>query len=116
MALCSMTTRKLDIPNEAGEWVEIRPISNAALREVRADARAAVGGEDSQDYGLELTQRLLRIAIVSWSYEPMPTDETIGDLDIAMTEWLARTLNEAAIVPLPSSSPSTDSSTETSKE
>lgn len=118
MALCSLTTRKLDIPHEPGQWVEIRPLSTAALREAIKQALEVVGGDDlNREYGYELTARMLRVAIVSWSYEPMPDDKTIADLDLKTTRWLSDQLSGGAEeVPLPITSPSTDSSQETETE
>lgn len=117
MALCSLTTRKLDIPHEPGQWVEIRPLSTAALREAIKQALEAVKGDDmDREYGYELTARMLRVAVVSWSYEPPPGPDTIADLDLRTTRWLADELQKGADeVPLPITSPSTESSTETAK-
>ena len=120
MALCSLTTRRIDIPHEPGEWVEVRPLSAKNLRVMDKAAKTAARGPDTvldeTEYGYELTTRMLDAAVVAWSYEPPVTPENLADLDLATTVWLSGELSTGAEIPLPSTPPSTASSPETAAE
>jgi hypothetical protein len=111
MALCSLSTRRLELPHEPGAWVEVRLLSANTVRKLDKDARA-IAGDDDSDYGYEVMGAMLKTAVVSWSYEAPVTLENIDDLDLATAAWVAGELGKGADVPLPSSPPSTTSSTE----
>jgi hypothetical protein len=119
MSLCSLTTRKLDIPHEAGEWIEIRPLSAKRLHLITLEAkrlsRDAVAADaiDTDAEGFALSSVMLREAIVSWSYDAPVTAENVDDLDIATTTWLMGEINGVIEVPLSSTPDSNASSTET---
>jgi len=116
MSLCSLTTRKLDVPGEDGQWIEIRPLSAKRLHvitlEAKKQARAALEAdpEDSDAEGYALSSLMLGEAIVDWSYDAPVDSEHIDDLEIGTTTWLVGEMNKGAEVPLPSSLPSTESS------
>ena len=119
MSLCSLTTRKLDIPGEDGQWIEIRPLSAKRLHiitlEAKRLAKAAMEADetDVDAEGYALSALMLGEAVVSWSYDAPVSQDNIDDLEISTTTWLVEQMNKAADVPLPISSPSTDSSTVT---
>jgi hypothetical protein len=120
VALCSLTTRRLDVPHEPGEWVEVRPLSAKNLRVMDKAAKTAARGPDAvldeTEYGYELTTRMLDAAIVAWSYGAPVSPENVADLDLATTVWLSGELSNGADVPLPSTPPLTESSPETAAE
>ena len=119
MSLCSLTTRKLDIPHEAGEWIEIRPLSAKRLHTITLEAKrvareaASADEMDTDAEGFALSSVMLREAIVSWSYDAPVTQDTVDDLDIATTTWLVGAINGVTEIPLPSTPDSNESSTET---
>jgi len=112
MALCSLTTRKLDVPGEEGQWVEIRPLSTRVMRDVEAGARETAG-EDAVAYGYAVADGLLVAGVVAWSYDAPVNTENVADLDMATAMWLVEQIvpGEAG-VPLVTSSPSTIALTE----
>ena len=63
-------TKKLDLPHEPGEWVEIRPLSWRQVNAIR----------DIDDEN-EITCYVLSQAIVGWSYGEPVTPETLDRLD-----------------------------------
>jgi hypothetical protein len=92
MALLKPTQKKLDIPNEPGEWVEIRRLSS-------------LDGLDMDEMGKGRVARLMELGryflagIVRWSYpEPVTLDaiagkpnengDREGGMDKAMSLWL----------------------------
>jgi len=100
MALLKPTTRRLDIPHEPGEWVEIRRLS-------------ALGGLDPDEMGKGRVRRLEELAryfvsaIVAWSYPERPTVEAIagvpnsagereGGLDAVTSLWLMAEIGKLA--------------------
>jgi len=113
MALCSLTTRKLDVPGEDGQWVEIRPLSSRVMRSVEAGAREVASGDDAVAYGYAVSDALLIAGIVAWSYDAPVNAENVADLDMATAMWLVEQIvpGEAG-VPLATSSPSTIALTE----
>jgi hypothetical protein len=119
MSLCSLTTRKLDIPHEAGEWIEIRPLSAKRLHTITLEAKrvareaASADEMDTDAEGFALSSVMLREAIVSWSYDAPVTQDTVDDLDIVTTTWLVGAINGVTEIPLSSTPDSNESSTET---
>ena len=119
MSLCSLTTRKLDIPHEKDAWIEIRPLSAQRLHTITLEAkhvaREAVSADemDTDAEGFALSSVMLREAIISWSYDALVTAENVDDLDIATTTWLMGEINGVIEVPLSSTPDSNASSTET---
>lgn len=114
--LASTQTKRLDIPHEPGEYIEIRMLS-ARKREEAHDAkmqsiiRALSGGADLFKSAMEsgpdepkaekdpsekdpLTSfdkwMILRAGIVSWSYNAKVRPDTIDDLDEETADWAAR--------------------------
>jgi hypothetical protein len=100
MALLKPTVRRLDIPGEPGQWVEIRRLSS-------------LGGLDTDEMGKGRTRRLLEMAryfasaIVAWSYpEPVTIDviagapnaggDREGGLDSATALWLLGEIGKLA--------------------
>jgi len=86
MGLLNQTKR---IELTGGEWVDVRPLSLAALRSLRAEVAKveASADEETRDeaQGFALTQRALEECIVSWSDEAPVTPENIGMLPYEMT-------------------------------
>jgi len=112
MALCSLTTRRLDVPGEDGQWVEIRPLSARVVRKINEDARLAAG-DDPVAFGYEVADRVLAAGVVAWSYDAPVNAETLVDVDVKTTMWLAdEIVPEMGAVPLATSSPSTIALTE----
>lgn len=120
MALCSLTTRRVDLPDEPGAWVELRPLSAKLLHTIGLEAakvgRAALA-EDEFDVsaeGYEETTLLLSQAIVAWSYDVPVSRETVEDIDLITTAFLkGELMGGNAEIPLPSGALSTESSAET---
>jgi hypothetical protein len=115
MGICSLITRKLDVPGEDA-WIELRPISakrfHAIELEAKRLARAAIEAnpDDADAENYASTSLILNAAIVAWSY-PCPVDaEHVDDLEPSTQMWIAEQLNKGAEVPLASSPPSTESS------
>lgn len=109
--LTSQTTKRLDVPHEPGQWVEIRKLNWRALREAsqvqQREASAylqqlgdlarptvdAITPEQIRAYHASPTAgfdpaTLLRRGIVAWSYSEKPTAEQIDDLDEPLADWL----------------------------
>lgn len=109
MGLVTSITRKVDVPHEAGAWLELRLLSWLRLEDARrkrmnalTETFKALGGlslpslnggapvvEDrltSYDIG-----SLLRSGIVSWSYGAFSADQ-IEDLDEQTAKFAAREL------------------------
>ena len=113
--LVSNRTRKLDIPHEEGEWVEIRLLSGRQLRKVRK-AKFREVAQNARDMGGEVMKAiagvdrselkkaeedplveydmdaLLEAGIVSWSYDEEVSSETIGELDPETEQFVALAL------------------------
>jgi len=119
MGLCSLTTRRLDIPGEPGQWIEIKPLSAKLLHsitlEAKRDAKAAIDADetDTDAEGYALSSRMLNAAIVAWSYDAPVDRDHVDDLEISTTTWLVEEMNKGADIPLTSGAPSNDASTET---
>lgn len=99
-------TRRVEIPHEEGQWIELKELSGRQLRKIRklkfkesiADTRA-MGGELMQALGgfsqedVKKAQKdpdplaeydmdaLLEAGIVAWSYEEEVNSDNIGQLD-----------------------------------
>jgi len=112
--LMSKIRRRLAIPDEPNDWMELRALSGKKLEEAswwaqrkaiemaklagqefidametyRADlAEAEVKANPLQQYDIET---LVRSGIVAWSYEMRLTPENIAELDSETREWAAR--------------------------
>lgn len=73
------------LPQEPGEWIEVRAPSFFMLQEC--------GAGDDFDW-----HKLFTRCITAWSYEEPPTPDTIGELDSATVACL---INEVRIVRTP---------------
>ena len=73
MGLCSLITRKLDVPGEDA-WIEIRPLSAKRLHAIGLEAKKqgrdalAANADDTDAENYVLAAFMLREAIVAWSY------------------------------------------------
>ena len=111
-------TRRVAIPHEFGQWIDLRLLSyrqfdEAAAAKVAsamkamgampgnlmaqiAESREKMGQMDAAPVDpLAATYdktTLLRLGIAGWSYDDPVTDETIDTLDSVTAEWAARTL------------------------
>lgn len=119
MGLCSLTTRRLDVPGEPDQWIEVRPMSakrinTLALESKRLAREAKAANEDDTDAEQNLYAALiLRQAIVAWSYPVEVNDENVDDLELRTMIWLSGEIGKAAEVPLPITPDSNESSAET---
>lgn len=100
MALVTKRTERLDIPNEPGEWVELRlPLCVADMR--------ALGEASTVP---DVKRAMVLHTIQAWSYAAPVDAETLERLDMGTFNWLWERINEASAVPDPekkdSSSPS----------
>ena len=92
------TVHRYDVPHEPGEWIEVRLLSTADQRNLKAKAASAEplpGEEKEETAGWELVAETLRTAVSGWSYtengEPIPvTPENIADLDADTAQWVFR--------------------------
>ena len=118
MGLCSLTTRRLEVPGEDA-WIEVRPLSARLLHTIDLEARRTATAaqkaneEDINAYEYALSALMLQHAIVAWSYPVEVTPENVDDLEVSTVTWLVEKINGGAEVPLPSSPSSTTSSAET---
>lgn len=110
----------LDVPLRidvgGGEWIEVRRLSAAEFRAIQkasTKAKPEFDGDEAETAQNFEFMRLIRERIIAWS-DPAPvTPENIERLPIDMNTKLMKGIGAAgADVPLPSGSPSTDSSTE----
>ena len=111
--LIGNTVVRLDIPHEAGEWVEVRKLSHvklaeaaqelsqrqmqnvkafgpdmlAAIQQVRQDAKAETSAPKAPA-DLYDREAVLRKGVVRWSYSEPVTPETLADLDEQTARWL----------------------------
>ncbi len=119
MSLCSLTTRRVEIPHEEGAWVDLKPLSAKLLHTIGLEA-ARIGREalkadefDTDAEGYAETSLMLTKAIVAWSYDAPVDQEHVDDLDLQTTVFLKSELMGGSTVPLPITSPSNESSEET---
>lgn len=75
-------TRRVDIPHEPGEWVELRPITARDLANLQ---RAVIGVTLTQ---AENTTRILATCLTAWSYAFPITIENLERLDYQTHNWL----------------------------
>lgn len=112
-------TRKIELPHEPGQWVEIRPLSWRKLQDAR-DSRVRELAKQMQSLGRDVLDALpkgdrseapsaeqetpasllnayslgalLRAGIVAWSYDEPVSGETIDELDEQTAQLIAREL------------------------
>ncbi len=119
MAIVSNTARRVEIPHEPGEWIEIKKLSwrqlelaqeeasnklLARMKQMGGDLVTALRqlGEEEKDKDRDPIQKydlwvVLRGAIVKWSYEEELNDENVEALDEQTAQWVFReilSLNE----------------------
>jgi hypothetical protein len=121
--LTSKVTKRLDVPHEPGEYVEIRRLSWRTLQRAqdaqKADAYQHVKtlGKEGMDAVRDVTPEqiaafrkdhaskydrhvLLSVGIVAWSYSDKPTDEEVDELDAATADFVVdELLKLAGVVP-----------------
>ena len=115
-------TRRVAIPHEFGQWLDLRLLSyrqfdEAAAAKVAsamksmssmpgnlmaqiAESREKMSKEAAEEAAKAIDPlaatydktTLLRLGIAGWSYDDPVTDETIDTLDSVTAEWAARTL------------------------
>jgi len=105
--LISKATRKIDIPHEAGEWIEVRDLTRKEITEAKrrkttatikdfADIMELFAGrkvdptvrETTESYDIDY---VLEAAIVGWSYGEFSLDD-VARLDQKTAEYVARDL------------------------
>lgn len=85
MALISKTpSKRFDIPNEPGEWVELLPMSARVTRVAEEK-----GGDSNFAKGIIA----LAQCIAAWSYDAPVSVETVEDLDTDTFTWLLQTVS-----------------------
>lgn len=103
-----------------GEWVDVRPLSVRALREMRkavGEIEERPGETKEEAQGFELTRLALEATIVAWSDDDPVTPENIGELPYKVTFDIANAIGLGEEErPLPSGSGSTDISEESREE
>lgn len=117
MARVTGITKRLDVPNEPGQWIEIRMLSWLKLEEAKK-ARLATIAEQARTFsGIDLTtaaanasqedlaaaqdrvasydrMTLLREGLMAWSYTG---DVDPADLDEPTAEWAARAILDLSL-------------------
>lgn len=102
--LLQRTSKRLDVPHEPGEWIEIRRLAACELPAYERIADAGTRGQATLD--------LFNGAIVAWSYDAPVSPETVRMLDAPTALWLLQEINrinwsrEGDAELFPSSSPS----------
>ncbi len=85
MALVSsLKPKRIPVPHEPGEWLEIRPISAGEFANLNSV------GLNPRQFSLAVIECI----IVGWSYDAEVSPETIADLDGATFDWLDNQLLE----------------------
>lgn len=93
MALVSkLTPKRIPIPHEPGEWIEMLPPTVEAVETVGIERTAGMTVRES-------SAGLLAKCVKSWSYDAPIQRETFYDLDNQTWEWLIETINSSAHVP-----------------
>jgi hypothetical protein len=76
-----------------GEWVDVRPLSLAALRRLRSEVAGVQASNDEESreeaQGFAMTQKALELCIVAWSDEAPVNAENIGELPYELTFTIA---------------------------
>lgn len=109
MAIVTGATRRVDIPHEPGEWMELKRLS-WRQKELATDVASKEGLDRMKslsgdllkalrELGKEQEQKLeskydrgivLECGIARWSYDAKVTKENIGALDEETAEWAFR--------------------------
>ena len=87
--------KRLELPHEPGEWIDIKPLSIADLVEVKQQARTTGGPEyqlSDEDSGMAIALPSLTRGIVAWSYPEAVSAEAIGSLDTETAVYVLRAL------------------------
>jgi hypothetical protein len=105
------TTRRIELPHEPGQWIDIHPLTVKKADDVEREVRRG-SEEHMDDYAGLMNEAVLLATVVAWSYEDDVTPETILSLDVPTSQYLMQQMAEAASIPLPSGSDSTTTSTE----
>lgn len=106
MALVNNITKRLEIPHESGEWMEIKKLSWAQLEaasdvasmaalerigKMGGDVIAAIKGatvDQERAPGSEYDKAaVLKSGILRWSYDAKVTTDTINQLDKETADW-----------------------------
>ena len=106
MALVNNITKRLEIPHESGEWMEIKKLSWAQLEaasdvasmaamerigKMGGDVIAAIKGataDQERPPGSEYDKAaVLKSGILRWSYDAKVTTDTINQLDKETADW-----------------------------
>ena len=110
--LTHLNVRKVEIPHEPGEWVELKPLSwddfdrarTARLKsvvETMRDAaevlallqtRAAEPQLDTDPLSAYDRATVLRAGVVGWSYDAVLDRENLSALDEATADWILHQL------------------------
>ena len=105
--LISKATRKIDLPHEEGEWIEVRDLTRKEINEARRlktastikdfkDIMEMFAGREIDPTVKQTTESfdidyVLETAIVGWSYGEFNQDD-VARLDRKTAEYVARDL------------------------
>ena len=108
MALTTSFSKRVEIPHEPGEWMEVKRLSwrqEDMAKEIKAEnllkqmkamgpdmvasvRKTARGQEAPKDRKADLDQLfVLQAGIISWSYDEEVSQETIERLDSETADW-----------------------------
>jgi hypothetical protein len=73
----SSNTKRLDIPHEPGQWVEVRPLTAGDIEGLSVDGS-----------GVKVSIEALAAIISAWSYEEPVSLENVRRLDLDTFTWL----------------------------
>lgn len=82
MALTSQHVKRLDIPHEEGQWVEVRTPSLRMLHEM-----------SKFDDTYEGMVKMIAGCVTAWSYGDTITEEQVWDLDAETAGFIGKALN-----------------------
>lgn len=76
----SQHIRRIDIPHEEGEWVDVRPVTAGQVADLQKDSE--------QQSAAAIALKTLAGCIVAWSYDAAISIESLRELDYETFSWL----------------------------
>lgn len=99
----SKNTKRLELPNDPGLWVEIRTALTVGMKQRTLSAAMTLRVSDAGDASFDAfayKQALLREIVVAWA-DPLPvTPSNVDELDPDVAEWVLEQF-EALSAPRP---------------
>jgi hypothetical protein len=87
----SQTNKRLDIPDEPGQWVEIKTAMTVGMRNRALSAAMTLRMSDAGDAQFDAfayKQAQLKEIVVAWSDSRPVTPAAVEDLDPEMADWI----------------------------